>query len=195
MKKIIGIVLPLFLFSLPILPVLGTYGVSIGETFVYDCIAAERTIALGPYSGEAEGYQIDGQHFDPGTSVTVEITNFISDSVVYSVSSGGYVYNALSDLPAFIDGLRFKYIIYPFHFTVGLANINDWNQTKAEEDPALLLDEPFIDIEAATWSDLKDCADYLVSEYSTLSAAEELILSADYFEDETTFICEFYLHG
>ena len=40
-----------------------TFGVSVGETFTYECITSERTLVWGSNSSLSEGYSLDDHHF------------------------------------------------------------------------------------------------------------------------------------
>jgi hypothetical protein len=197
MKKWLKIILPLFLLCLliPIKAGIGAFGVNINDTYTYECIAAERSFALGAESGIGEGFKIDGQHFDPGTTITVIVQNLISDSVVYNVSSGGYTYFAISDLMGFLISLRFYYLFYPFTATSIVTDVNNWNQTFVEEDPGLMLIEPFIEIGDATWTDFEEFADGMTTLVATANDLTGIIISSEFVQDDTTFLCEFHISG
>lgn len=197
MKNLLKIVFPLFLLCLliPIQAGVGAFGVNIDDTFTYECIAAERSFALGAESGIGEGFKIDGQHFDPGTTINVTVTNLISDSVIYSFASGGYSDNSISDKIGFMSSLRFHYLFYPFTATSMITDVNNWNQAFVEEDPGLLLIEPFIEIDGTTWIDLEEFADSMTTILSTLAEYTGIVVSSEYAQDATTFLCEFHVYG
>lgn len=197
MKNLLKIVLTLFLFSLliPIQAGIGAFGVNIDDTFTYECITAERSFTLGAESGIGEGFKIDGQHFAPGTTVNVTVTNLISDSVIYSFASGGYTDFSISDKIGFFASLRFHYLFYPFTATSMITDVNNWNQTFVEEDPGLLLIEPFIEIDGTTWIDLEEFADSMTTILSTLAEYTGMVIISEYAQDATTFLCEFHVYG
>lgn len=197
MKNLLKIVLPLFLLCLliPIQAGVGAFGVNIDDTFTYECIAAERSFALGAESGIGEGFKIDGQHFDSGTTINVTVTNLISDSVIYSFASGGYSDFSISDKIGFISSLRFHYLFYPLIATSMITDVNKWNQTFVEEDPGLLLIEPFIEIEGTTWLDLEEFADSMETIVATATDLSSLVISSEFAQDDTTFLGEFHISG
>jgi len=197
MKNWLKFVLPLFLLCLliPIQAGIGAFGVNINDTFTYECIAAERIFTLGAESGTGEGFQIDGQHFAPGTTVTVIVSNLISDSVAYEVSSGGYTYFDFSELISLLSSLRFHYLFYPLIAASMITDVNNWNQTFVEEDPGLMLIEPFIEIEGTTWFDLEEFADGMETLLATATDLSSLVISSEIAQDDTTFLCEFHISG
>ncbi|MEA2070532.1 MAG: choice-of-anchor S family protein [Asgard group archaeon] len=195
MKKILAIIAPLTLIGLLLGSQMGmgTYGVTVGSMYVFDCVESTASITVGENSATAQGYEIDGHHFDPGTSVTVNVTS-ISSSVYYDKMAGGYTESASSSSFGFVFGSIFL-MMYPYLLAVEFGDVGDWNQTEAEEDPGMLL-TPFVENETSTWEGFRDLADdvatgSLISE----TGDDELTINATYTENTQEFIFEFFLAG
>ncbi|NHJ49354.1 MAG: hypothetical protein FK733_16310 [Asgard group archaeon] len=197
MRKWLKFILPLMILCLfiPFRNVNAAFGVDIGDTYNYECIAAERTFSLGAETGTGEGFQIDGQHFDPGTIVTVEVIDLISDSVHYNVSSGGYNFYQFSDLIGLLASLRFQYIFYYAIATSMITDVNKWNQTFVEQDPGLLLYDPFIEIGSSTWEDIIEFGDGMVGYVSTISNLVGLTGDAEHDQNDDEFLCQYHIYG
>ena len=76
MKKIIKIIIPLLLIGIIITPisVRGDYQQTVGETFTYDVVTADIAVNYETNSVSNSSYLLDGQFFNDGTQLEVEVT-------------------------------------------------------------------------------------------------------------------------
>lgn len=194
------VIIPLALISLFLSTQLVTanFGVDIGDTFTYDCVAAERTMTLGSNTGTGTGYTVDGHAFAAGTSVVVEVLEFddsFFNTTIYEIQAGSYVENGSSSTFGFqLGGLLMT--VFPMIFAFVFVEESDWNQTEAEEAPGILL-EPFVEPEAATWTLFSDFAAEVQTGTSLLSdpAMTGLSIQAEYTDSVSEFFFESYLTG
>jgi len=195
LKKTIKIVLPLLIVGL-LLSVQfaqATYGVSVGDEFIYDCVSSELNVTLGTNSGGGTGYTVDGQHFAEGTSVTVNVTS-ISSSVYYDIIAGGYTEADSCSSFGFLLGAIFM-IVWPMLIMTSYYDPADWNQTEADEAPGMLL-APFIDNDTSLFDSFKDLADDVQSgSVVSTDTMGDVILNATYTDTATEFYFESYLGG
>lgn len=170
-----------------------TYGVSIGDEHVFDCVSAELNVTLGANSGGGTGYTVDGQHFAEGTSVTTNVTGF-SFGVDYDIIAGGYTESSSSSTLGFVLGAVFM-IIYPALIMYAYNSTTSWNQTAVDSDPGLLL-IPFIENDTTVFDDFKDLADDVQSGTAvSTDTLGEVILNATYTDTTTEFYFESYFGG
>jgi len=194
------VIIPLALISLFLSTQLVTanFGVDIGDTFTYDCIAAERTMTIGSNTGTATGYTVDDHEFAEGTSVVVEVLEFddsLFNTTIYEKQAGSYVENGSSSTFGFqLGGLLMT--VFPLLFALGFVDENLWNQTEAEAPPGMIL-EPFVEPEAATWTLFADFAAEVQTGTSLLSdpAMSGLSIQAEYTDSVSEFFFESYLTG
>jgi len=170
-----------------------TFGVSIGDTFTYDCVASEQTIVWGSNSSYAEGYNLDEHHFIVGTSFSVEIMD-TSTRVAYSVSKDGYQEGYLSNAQSLGYAMIFEYNSLILMMKGYLGN-NEWDQTVMETVYYMPIDLAFIETDTSTWSDLIDIVDYMNGLYSTLMPTSDITLEVGYVDDGTTFTYEMHVSG
>ncbi|MCK5047487.1 MAG: hypothetical protein KAS22_12955, partial [Candidatus Heimdallarchaeota archaeon] len=200
MKKMLKVIIPLALISLFLSSQLVTanFGVDIGDTFTYDCVAAERTMTIGSNTGTATGYTVDDHEFAEGTSVVVEVLEFddsLFNATIYEKQAGSYVENGSSSTFGFqLGGLLMT--VFPLFFALGFVDENTWNQTEAEEGPGMIL-EPFVEPEAATWTLFADFAAEVQTGTSLLSdpSMSGLSIQAEYTDSVSEFFFESYLTG
>ncbi len=194
------VIIPLALISLFLSTQLVTanFGVDIGDTFTFDCIAAERTITVGSNTGTGTGYTVDDHAFAAGTSVVVEVLEFddsFLNTTIYEIQAGSYVENGSSSTFGFqFGGLLMT--VFPLLFSLVYVDPIEWNQTEAEEAPGMLL-EPFVEPEAATWTLFAEFAAEVQTGSSLISASgmSGLSIQAEYTDSVSEFFFESYLGG
>ena len=197
LKKVI---IPLALISLFLSSQLVTanFGVDIGDTFTYDCVAAERTMSIGTHTGTGTGYTVDDHAFAAGTSVVVEVLEFddsFFNTTIFEIQAGSYVENGSSSTFGFqLGGLLMT--VFPLLFASLFVDEVEWNQTEAEEAPGMIL-EPFVEPEAATWTLFTDFAAEVQTGTSLLSdpSMTGLSIQAEYTDSVSEFFFESYLTG
>lgn len=194
------VIIPLALISLFLSTQLVTanFGVDIGDTFTFDCVAAERTMTIGSNTGTGTGYTVDDHAFAAGTSVVVEVLEFddsLFNTTIFEKQAGSYVENGSSSTFGFqLGGLLMT--VFPLIFALGFVDENDWNQTEAEEAPGMIL-EPFVEPEAATWTLFSEFAAEIQTGTSLLSdpGMSGLSIQAEYTDSVSEFFFESYLTG
>lgn len=198
MKNKIGQILSLILLGILIQAQFcsaGTFGVFVGETFTYDCIASNQFVKWTSHLPcDAEGYTIDGQHFDQGTSFSVHIYDIYSDSLCYVVSKNSseekYISNGNSLLLASTFDYGYKILMLRNDLIV-----NGYDYERMVVDPILPIDLVFVETDSSIWNDLIDLAEEKMDYYSTVMAGSNLTMRTDYTNNETTFAFEIHLHG
>ena len=171
-----------------------TFGVTIGDTFTYECIAASRSIVWGTESSDSEGFELDDHEFAVGTSVDVEVANIISDSVFYTVSKDGYVAYYGSDAVSLLSTIRFNYGIFITMLHSYVISM-EWNQTLMDEPPGMPIDLLFIEIDSSTWTNLINIVDSMIELFSTFESTSNLVMDASYNDNGSVFSCNFHLSG
>ncbi|MHA1156488.1 MAG: choice-of-anchor S family protein, partial [Candidatus Heimdallarchaeota archaeon] len=165
-----------------------TFGVSVGDTFTYDCVASEQTIVWGSNSSIAEGYNLDEHHFAVGTSFSVEILDIstsISTIVTFSVSNDGYQEGYMSNARMLLLSTYFEYSSLILMMKAYMGS-HEWDMP---------IDLAFIETDASTWSDLIDIVDYMNELYLTLMPTSDITMDARYTDDGTTFTYEMLVSG
>ena len=199
--KYMKYILPLALIGILISPMIvsaGNFGVNIGDTFTYDCEAADMSISIGSKSATVTGYSVDDQEFAVGTSVTVEVLDFEyawGNNTIYEVQAGTATENGSSGNFGFLLS-SIILIFYPMLFVSGFVNETSFNQTAAEEVPELFM-IPFVEPSQDTWDFFIDFASELQTGTSlTLPEdAANLTIAADYSDSVSEFIFESRITG
>lgn len=200
MKKKIGVIVPLVLIVILIQTQLGsaaTYGISVGETFTYDCVASERTIVWGTNSSFADGYNLAEQHFNAGTSFLVEITE-IDNYIYYSLSKDGAVDLDRSRGQALALDLAFGHgsnILIMRGVIRNHISTYGWIQADMEFVPTIPIDLLFVELDYSVWSAIINQLATLTDLLSTSTELTELTLDAGYIDNEEIFACEIHLSG
>lgn len=197
MKKAVKIALPMLLIGLILITqtTKGVYQVSIGNTYVYDVIESSMNVTFGINSTDNQGFEIDGQYFNPGNSVTLNVTDVQPTEVTYNISAGAYSeidQSDLSDLSAL-----FYYMIAPI-FTVKIISTLQWNDTIiADTFHENILMKPFLSVEADTWDDWIDVVNGINNNGTILSEtySNGFAIEASYYNTTTDFVFEFLLTG
>ncbi len=177
-----------------------TFGVSVGETFTYECITSERTLVWGSNSSLSEGYSLDDHHFAEGTAVSVEVTH-IDDNVYYVVSKDGFEAFHSSDALSLSLAILFEEgsIIYSFYSIINHIEQLGWNQTLLDQGPYLLCRELFVEIDSTSWSDLIDVVTSKIEHYSTAIVTYDDSFLGEievlYVNSDSTFAYEFHYSG
>jgi len=193
-KKIISIFLILLIPQLLTFPhIKSDFAVEVGQTFVYDIVKSEGEIILGANSANPEGYYIEDQHFNQGTSITINVTNVVPNRVDYTISAGGYSEDRFETFFETTFGFfalaHYPYVVTTFFF-------GDWNQTQFDRLIGFLL-LPFTHNNTETWVDFSEWADDIHVNgtlYPTeLSAG--LTLDATYTDDGTDYLFELWMTG
>ena len=89
MKKELKVIIPLFLIGLLVSVNISqaSFGVTAGDSYVYDIVHATQEITVGTNSGSGNGYIIDGQSFTDGTSINCNVTA-VGVDVEYNKQAG-----------------------------------------------------------------------------------------------------------
>lgn len=193
--------LPIALIAIIISPMIvqaDNFGVEIGDTFTFDCVAAEVSGSIGTNSATASGFTIDDHEIPVGTSVTVEVLDFetsLGNTTIYEVSSGSYAENGSSGNFEFQFG-GLLMIFFPLLIVGSYINETDWNQTEAET-PGELFMVPFVEPTADTWQVFKDLSTEIQTATSALFSDSDtnLTINADYTESAGEFLFESYIGG
>ncbi len=200
LKKKIGVIIPLVLIMILMqtqLSSAATYGISVGETFTYDCVASERSIVWGTDSSFADGYNLTDHHFNVGSSFLVEITE-IDNYIYYSLTKDGIVDNDRSRGQALALDLMFGHgsnILIMRNVILNHISTYGWIQADMEFVPTIPIDLLFVEIDQSVWSAIIDYVATLSSFYSTSTELTELTLDVGYVDNEEIFAYEIHLSG
>jgi len=64
------------------------YEIEINDGFDFEILKCENDFEIGDVTGYGQGFEIDSQHFDQGTTVNLNVTSFPIVSVQYNISAG-----------------------------------------------------------------------------------------------------------
>jgi hypothetical protein len=170
------------------------YNVELNDGFDFEILKCENTFYLDDAYGYGQGFEIDGQHFDQGTTVNFNITGFPLFSVQYNISSGGY--SEISSNNLFGDLIdHYVYLLYPQTFLNVYYNTSDWEDMDLVGDPGYEF-IPFINNASFTWDSMVNLV-VDANNQSYLSSWETALMSTNgtYTNTTSEFYLEFYLHG
>ena len=194
MRKIAKIIIPLIVLtligSMPL--VKSDYQVSVGNTFIFDVETSFFDLTFGTNQANAAGYKIAGHAFNPDTSVSVEVLDIESESLLYNISAAGYSESknaSNADTDALIEQS-----LFPLEIIQELAT-SEFNETKLEQERHYgILMKPFLNVLAGTWDLFKQVTEDLAVNHTILGYTFEsnLIVNATYDDNGTIFVFEFY---
>ena len=195
MKKTVKFILPFLVVSLMLTSqiVKGDYEVSLGEIYVYDVNSSEQSITLGINSADSEGYNIAGNDFLPGTSVSLNITEVDPLGVDYNISAAGY--SEVVTILVVDESQLLTSLIYPF-LLIDYVTLASWNQATIEGYHKEILMIPFISFDNSTWENWMNMADEIHNN-TLFSETYEGTMTVDASCINTTdsFVFEFILRG
>lgn len=197
MKKAVRIALPLLLIGMIIVTqnTNSTYLVTVGNTYVYDVVASSMSVTYGINSTDIQGYEIEGQYFNPGNSVTLNVTDVQPTDVTFNISAGAYSELGQSDLSDL--SMLFLYMVSPIYYTQALSTMK-WNATIIESlihEEILMI--PFLSVESDTWDDWIDVVNGINNNGTILGTtySNGFAVSAAYYNITTDFVFEFMITG
>ena len=170
------------------------YYVDIDDAFDYDIRKCEHKFDFENVTTSGQGFEIDGTHFDQGTTVNLNITSFPILSIQYNISVGSV--SQLSQYSLFTELIDNNlYLTYPLHLLTTYYNTSDWNSTELSVDPGYKF-IPFINNATFTF----DYAIEIVENANnqTYLTGPEYALAATngtYENTSSYFYFEFYTHG
>ena len=197
MKKAVKIALPLLLIAMifSIQTIKGAYLVTVGSTFQFDVIESDLNVTFGANTADLDGFEIEGNFFNPGTTVDLNITSVSPSQVLYNISSGNY-----SEIRATnpLDELYLALLtLYPLAL-VHDVSVRIWNATELEEDfHQGLFMVPFLSIDADTWNDWMAVVEDINANKTIVieTFTDALTVEASYLNLTTDFVFEFYMSG
>ncbi|NHJ32833.1 MAG: hypothetical protein FK732_08215 [Asgard group archaeon] len=198
MKKAVKIALPLlliaFIFSTQAIE--GPYLVTLSEVYEYDVIESDLNVTFGTNTADLDGFEIDGQFFNPGTAVLLNISNVLADEITYYIQSGSYA-EIRSTTP--LDLLyMLLYMIYPIGI-IHDVSVDTWNATELEENYHLgiMMIPPFIQVETDTWEGWIETVEEINANKTIFAYTftDALTVEAHYLNLTTDFVFELYMSG
>jgi hypothetical protein len=191
-KRVSCLLLVVIFLATAFIPIQGAIEVDVNDAFDFDVIKSNRSISVGTNSASAEGYEIDGHHFNQGTSVNLNVTGILFGLVFYNISSNGYSEIGISSNLIFFLSVLTQ-IYQPMILIGEYGNASEWNQGVAEEDPGILI-YPFLDNDTSTWNTLIDFTEEaqngtLLDDYN---GAEELETYGSYTNTTDLLIVEIF---
>ncbi|MHA1586009.1 MAG: choice-of-anchor S family protein [Candidatus Heimdallarchaeota archaeon] len=197
MKKAVKIALPILLIGLILTTqtTKSTYQVSVGNTFVYDVIESSMSVTHGINSTDTQGFEIEGQYFNPGNSVTLNVTDVQPTDVTFNISAGAYSELRQSDLSDL--SMLFLYMVSPIYYTEAISTMK-WNSTIIESlihEEILMI--PFLSVVSDTWNDWIDVVTGINNNGTILGTtyANGFAVSAAYYNTSIDFVFEFVITG
>ncbi|MCE7744680.1 MAG: hypothetical protein GPJ52_06045 [Candidatus Heimdallarchaeota archaeon] len=197
MKKAVKIALPILLIGLILTTqtTKSTYQVSVGNTFVYDVIESSMSVTHGINSTDNIGFEIDGQYFNPGNSVTLNVTDVQPAVVDYNMSAGAYTeekYVSSTD-----NWTLNNYMVSPIQYAKTISTYT-WNSTIiADVFHRNVLMIPFLFVEVNTWASWIDVVNGINNNGTILTQtySNGYTIQAAYYNTTTDFVFEFLLTG
>ncbi|MHA1503861.1 MAG: choice-of-anchor S family protein [Candidatus Heimdallarchaeota archaeon] len=192
MKKILKIVLPLFIVGLflSVSMTRGAYGVIVGDEFTFDIVSANQVITVGTNSGSGDGYVVDGLSFAEGTSVDTNVTA-VGASVDYNLTAGSAV-EPMSSSGFGLALLTALHIVFPMLYLEQFAEFDAWNQTAADMEPGIFF-VPFVESDT-NWTVYIEMATDIHAT-ATTNATQPVLLDAAYTDETDVFYFEMYFGG
>ena len=192
MKKILKVVLPLFIIGLlfSVNMAQGTFSVTVGDDYDFDVVAANQTITVGNNTGGTNGYELDGLVFAEGTSVNVNVTA-VSTVVSYNITTGAATVSEGSNID-FLNLTVQLSLLFPIVYAWAFCEVDNWDQAAADEEfsPAIM---PFVESDF-DWQYFIDLAEEIHSSGAT-NDTDEILQDATYLEDTDDFYYEYYVNG
>jgi len=197
MKKAVKIALPLLLIAIifSTQTIKGDYLVTVNSVFDYDVVDSAANVTFGTNNANIQGYEINGQYFNPGNTISLNVTDVQPTSTTYNLTSGSY-----SEIRS-TGVLDVLYMIILMIYPVALIehlSVSTWNETALEEDyHAGILMVPFLSVYETTWNDWIETVNDINANGTIMAETftEALVVEAAYHNTTTNFVFEFYLSG
>jgi hypothetical protein len=197
MKKAVKIALPMLLIAMifTIQTIKADYLVTVNSTFQYDVIESDLNVTFGTNTADLDGFEIEGNFFNPGATVDLNVTSVNPTQVLYNISSGSY-----SEIRA-AQPLDELYLLLLMLYPIALVHdvsVSTWNATELEDDfHEGLFMVPFLSIDADTWDDWMGAVEDINANKTIVieTFTDALTVEARYLNLTNDFIFEFYMNG
>jgi hypothetical protein len=196
MRKIVKILIPILIVSFILSPTLtrSDYQVIVGSSYTYNVNNAYIEATKGTNSASGNGYQLDYQPFNEGTSVVVEVTAVNpAVSVNWDISTGGETESGSSSIIGDLIGISF-FIIYPIIVFDSFGNMPWSTLLSSVEIGTGLIILPFWDITAFTIFE-NMANETQIASLTTEPDFQDLQFQGNYQEVGGNMILDWYLLG